>query len=159
MRAVDARGLCVLHGLILDGQKRMQRSAQRASSHGDFLMGAVFRVGPFLLDRFSPALTETFNRAIEDPMATAQKAAAAARFARQAVRPPPPPPPLKKDPFEILGLDPKTATAADVRKMQKKLAQIYHPDRGGAAAAVAAAETKLKEINEAATDCLKRTKR
>jgi curved DNA-binding protein CbpA len=57
---------------------------------------------------------------------------------------------MKRDPFLILGLK-KTASESDVRKMQQKLATIYHSDVGGDEAAT----EKMKEINDAASECLK----
>lgn len=56
----------------------------------------------------------------------------------------------KTDPFAVLGLDPKTSTVDDVKKRQRKLASIFHSDKG----ADAAAGEKMKEVNAAATECV-----
>jgi DnaJ-class molecular chaperone len=67
---------------------------------------------------------------------------------QQAVRPP------QEDvagAFATLGLDPKKAKPADVRRIQKALGQLWHTDKG----AGKAGEEKLKEINSAAAICLK----
>jgi hypothetical protein len=57
--------------------------------------------------------------------------------------------PQHTDPFAVLGLDRDTATDKDVRKMQQAMAQPLHPDKNP----TAAAELRLKEINEAAAAC------
>jgi len=53
--------------------------------------------------------------------------------------------------FVLLGLDPKKATVADVREVQRKLAAIYHPDTSSKATA----SSKMSEINAAAEMCIK----
>jgi molecular chaperone DnaJ len=54
---------------------------------------------------------------------------------------------MKKDYYEILGV-PKTASAADIKKVYRSLALKHHPDRVGESEKKAA-EEKFKEISEA----------
>jgi len=59
----------------------------------------------------------------------------------------------KTDPWKILGLNPEKCTVDIVRKRQRRLASIYHSDQEENEADVAE-EEKLKEINQAASDCI-----
>jgi hypothetical protein len=54
------------------------------------------------------------------------------------------------NPFQILGLDPATATEKDVLRIQQGAAQMWHEDKGGGDQAA----ERLKEINAAAKACL-----
>lgn len=63
--------------------------------------------------------------------------------------PPPKPPPM--NPWPILGLDPRTATSSDVKMMQRKLAELYHPDK----AVKGVSSDALKIVNQAADIALK----
>lgn len=74
--------------------------------------------------------------------------------ARTAPPPPPPPPrgePPQEDPREILGFEPGAPlTRSAVKDRQRKLADMFHPDRGGSKRAMQrvndAARVLLKEI-------------
>jgi hypothetical protein len=57
---------------------------------------------------------------------------------------PPKPPPM--NPWPILGLDPKVATSEDVKAMQRRLAELYHPDK----AVKGVSDDALKVVNQAA---------
>jgi len=52
--------------------------------------------------------------------------------------------------FRVLGLDPKRATVEDVKRVQRELAKIYHPDTAGEAMS----KEKMKEVNAAVEACL-----
>ena len=52
---------------------------------------------------------------------------------------------MNRSPYEVLGV-PVSATDDEIKAAYRKLAKIYHPDLNGGSAA---AETKMKEINEA----------
>lgn len=54
-------------------------------------------------------------------------------------------------PFDVLGLDPQTATSAHVRAMQRKLAALYHADKKTAGVQ----KEQMVRINAAAAECLK----
>ena len=62
-----------------------------------------------------------------------------------------PPSTTKPSPFAELGLDPKTATVEAVRERQRQLAKIWHADVSHSEAA----EARLKQVNEAAADCIR----
>ncbi len=51
-----------------------------------------------------------------------------------------------RDPYLVLGINNRSATAEEVKKAYHKLAKLYHPDR---TAGDKKAETKLKEVNGA----------
>ena len=53
--------------------------------------------------------------------------------------------------FQVLGLDQRKATKADVRRVQKELAKIYHSDKNEKGVS----SDKMKEINAAVQECLK----
>jgi len=57
----------------------------------------------------------------------------------------------KTNPFQILRLNPQTATVADVKRMQRALAAIYHDDKG----TTGIDESAMAEINAAADACIK----
>jgi len=55
------------------------------------------------------------------------------------------------NPWPILGLDAATATSSDVKRVQRQLADIYHPDKKN----TAVSEDMLTRVNAAATVALK----
>lgn len=75
--------------------------------------------------------------------------------------PPPPPPPGPRprpsalDPFTFLGLNRAKATQADVKRVQKALAKLYHADAGG----TAVDPRRMAEVNAAAQACLEDLKK
>jgi len=56
----------------------------------------------------------------------------------------------KPDPFVVLRLDPKTATVEDVRRVQKRLALVYHTDKDESGVAGDA----MQDINAAAAEAI-----
>lgn len=58
---------------------------------------------------------------------------------------------MNRDPYEVLGV-PQSATDEEIKKAYRTLAKKYHPDLNGGSAA---AETKMKEVNEAYTLLIK----
>lgn len=54
------------------------------------------------------------------------------------------------DPFQVLGLNPDTATEKDVRRIQQGAATMWHEDKGGGKEA----QDRLAEINAAAVACM-----
>jgi hypothetical protein len=147
-----SKKLTVVFEAIDGGKKKWQKSQQAANRRGDTVASVGWQLLGGLVDLFSPAITDMANRAAEDPAAAAAKAKQTAQTAYQYVRGnPPPQQPAKPDPFYVLGLNRETATVADVRQMQRKLAGIYHTDKAGDAIAT----QKLAEINAAAAECLK----
>lgn len=132
---------CLAHEIILGSREKYERRAKR--SGGD-IWSAVTAGGLGVLSQ----LVSNVSTEVEG---------AVANLLRGQVRAPgaPAAPTAPTDPFVVLGLDPATATDKTVREMQRKLAAIYHSDRGNDAAA----EAKLKEINAAAAECLKRVRK
>lgn len=55
------------------------------------------------------------------------------------------------DPFQVLGLDPSTATEKDVKRIQRGAAQMWHEDTGQKNPQ---AQARLAEINAAAVSCI-----
>lgn len=115
---------CLGHEAVTHLADRGKRAAER----GELLEGAFGMLGSHLLQKL-----------MNDPRAQ--------QFTRGPTQPPPQP---KHNPFLVLGLDRKTATAADVRRVQRKLAAIYHSDKNESGIA----KDKLAEINSAAAECL-----
>ena len=152
LHAVEGSPHCVLHAMLHSGKQAATQKQRQATKQGDAVAAALWGLIGMAADVGNSLGTEYINKAAEDPTAAARSAAQAAQQAWQRVRPAPPPVAPTPDPFVILGLDPKKATAADVRTMQKRLAGIYHSDRAGEAVDT----SKLKEINAAATECLRR---
>ena len=58
---------------------------------------------------------------------------------------------MNRDPYEVLGV-PQTATDDEIKAAYRTLAKKYHPDLNGGSAA---AEAKMKEVNEAYTLLIK----
>ena len=58
------------------------------------------------------------------------------------------------NPWEVLGLERRSATAGSVRRARRQLAKLHHPDvvagGGGGTAAVADGSARLIEVNQAA---------
>lgn len=143
---------CILHEALDGGKKKWQQSQRAAAKRGDTVASVGWQLLGGLVDLLNPAITEMVSRAAEDPAGAAERARQATGAAYQYVRgAPPAPPPPRLDPFAVLGLDPGKATASDVKAMQRKLAAIYHSDKGGTAVNA----SKLAEINAAADECLK----
>ena len=121
---------------------RLARGAEQAERRGDVLQEALYR----LLGTGAAYVADDPQRAAFQ----AQLAYQHVRAARQAA----PPPPAKPDPFAVLHLDRATATVADVKRVQRRLAEIYHSDKGdaavagGAMAAInAAAQAAIEELS------------
>jgi hypothetical protein len=123
---------CAVHSLVYQGVQKAQEIVGKGDPWSIFIGTAV------------GAVVRGSTQAIHD---AAQQISQQQFNPRAAPGPKSPPP--KRDPFEYLGLDPKTATEKDVNAVQRKLAGIYHSDK--AASGVNAA--KMAEINAAAEAC------
>ena len=106
------------------------------------VMGALLgAAGSVVLQAGRPALQRFVTRVVES----------AKNVPNQGPRAPnsgPRPAQRKKpeSPWPVLGLDPMKATIADVKRVQRKLAEIYHPDK----AAPAVHPEMLARVNAAA---------
>lgn len=133
----DGRWVCLYHEVF----DRKSREAKRRYKRNP-LAGAAVEI-----------LGAVANNVIAQPQGLQIAAGVTAQRAqnwyqeRQQQRAAPP----KTNPFQVLGLDRNKATAADVKKMQRKLAALYHGDT--AEGSVAA--DKMAEINAAADEALK----
>jgi hypothetical protein len=127
--AVSPNGFCIAHGL----QDLCVSRGRRAAKRGELWERIFYDAGSALVGHVS------------QQMDVIQQAEPHQQFVPQQ-----PPQPPKADPFAVLGLDPATATKADVRRVQRKLASIYHADQAGGSVA----SSKMAEINAAAAACL-----
>lgn len=135
---------CLLHQLVT----RTAAAAQRAANRGDWSKGftnGLYSIGAELAASLAGRLTQA-------PVSV-------------GFTPPPQPPPRSpvdngRDPFAYLGI-PRTATEELVKSTQRRLAAIYHSDLNTKATPEerAAAEEKLKEVNQAAAACLESIRR
>ena len=131
---------CLFHDL----EKSRQRAANRAYNRGDTLEG--------FLNTGLAWVASAIGQEAQQPRRVAQAkmfwqmqqdARAAQAEAEVAVE--------EEDPFPILGLDRATATEKDVRRVQRKLASIWH---NGDQENVAAQE-RMKRFNLAADRCIR----
>lgn len=129
---------CLAHEIILGSREKYERRARRGG--GDF-WSAVTAGGLGVLSQLVSNVSTEVEGAVANLLRGQVHAGAPAAA-----------PPMAVDPFAVLGLDPTTATPEKVRDMQRQLAKIYHTDKG----TDGAAEQKLKEVNAAAAECLKR---
>jgi hypothetical protein len=136
--ATDDEGLCAIHVALAAGKAQLEKRAARAAR--DPLAGLLAQAGAAVLELATPWVGTIVARATA-PRPAPQPSAGAPR--RPSTGP---------DPFVVLGLDSKTATVAQVRQIQRKLAAIYHADTGGDSAA----SNKLAEINAAASEAIRR---
>jgi len=154
--AAEGGKFCVVHEVMAGWKKKTQAQGRAADKKGEVVVGVLWRFGASVLDAVTPIVAGYVAKAAEDPRAAAgnifngaRTAAGAAGQAYQnwgrqlPVQP-------KADPFYVLGLA-QTCTVEDVRKMQRKLAALYHSDRADDSVVTA----KLVEINAAAAECLK----
>lgn len=119
-----------MHSLLAD---EARRRSQKVRSVGDALIAGVFGIGAMLTDEQQRAKLAQQAYLISQ-MRKAQKAAREQQAQKTL------------NPFSVLRLDPQTATEADVRRVQRKLAEIYHGDKaeGGVAG------DAMREVNDAA---------
>jgi hypothetical protein len=127
--------MCVFHATLTGLAGDAAAAAKRAFRDGDLLKGMLSSLGGLVLKNAEPFIQQT-----------------AARYAQPAATPQAPPP--ASDPWKTLGLDPKSATEADVQAIRKAFARLYHPDR----AQHGVNQDKMAEVNAAAEACLKQIK-
>lgn len=147
---------CKVHTLLFDGMRKLRGSSRRAAARGDFKGGALHGLGSLLLDLGGQLFTNAGNQVASAADHAAAQAGPidwsqlfgqkpteqsdAAGFATSC--------------WEVLGLDPATSTADDIREMQRKLALIYHTDKHNPAVL----SNKIAEINAAAAEALRQRK-
>jgi hypothetical protein len=144
----DADGYCTLHATLVDLTATSMEAAARAFNKGDVRGGVVRGLAGLFFNHSEPLVRATVDAAAR----RAAQPQPQPRPRTQQRRSPPPPPP---SPWTVLGLDPATATAADVRRVVKALSQVYHPDRG----AGGISRGQMAVINEAAQACLDQLKK
>lgn len=123
---------------LCDIAVRFHRQVDKSNRRGDTL-GALVNTG----------LAFLFNGIREGRVAAPTMENPFGNFVPRPQHPQPPPP--RPSPFTVLGLDPKTATEKDVRRIQRGAAEMWHSDKGGGPDG----EARLAEINAAAAACLK----
>jgi hypothetical protein len=138
---------CNVHTLVFEGMDKFRSSSRRAAARGDFAKG----VGHGLLSTGLDLLGQFFGRAGNQVADAANNAAGNVDWSGLFAQAPPPQPTAARTCWEVLGLDPATATADDIRTVQRKLAAIYHADKKNPAIAAG----KLAEINAAASEALR----
>jgi len=131
--AEEGDTLCTFHATLADLTNDALDSAKQAFKKGDWARG--------LFSGFAGLVLK------QEPLVKNFLGGAAQRF----VQPPPPEPPPQISHWDVLGLDPATATEEDVKHVLKMLAQLYHPDKGQKGVNKA----KMAEFNAAGTACLK----
>ena len=136
---------CGTHALIAHGFETAREGVAKAMEEGDwwgalknFAFGAGIQRGAPIIDRMAKQAAAGPVGPIPGPIPPPSPPP-----------PRPPPQPQKRDPFIFLGLDVKTATSKEVRAQQKKMCEIFHPDRRGKAG-----EEMTKDTNAAAAAAL-----
>lgn len=129
---------CQLCCWTITFSKHVDKSQRR----GDLVGTLIGMGGAFLFDGIRTGKISTGNGPSVVPMPPGFRP-------RPQQRPSAPPPQV--DPFSILGLNARHATEADVRRIQRSAAEMWHADKGGGAEA----QSRLGEINAAAEECLR----
>jgi len=125
---------------LCDITVRFHKQVDKANRRGDTL-GALVNTGlAFLFNGIregkvaAPTLQNPFGRIPRQPQQSQQR----------------PPNAGQPNPFQVLGLDARTATEKEVQRIQRGAAQMWHEDKGGGAQA----QSRLAEINAAAQACI-----
>jgi hypothetical protein len=130
--AVDGHEYCSAHSFIYGITSGLYKGADAWTKKRDPIKAAAGEIGKF----FASKVKESIDDGTWQPIVNKAKVAV------QAVK--------KSDPFEVLGLD-SSATEKEIRERQRAFATILHSDKG----ANPSSENKLKEINAAASECIK----
>jgi len=154
-RPVIPEGTCQITGCgkpaVVDGwcwghwaAGYLSGNARRAKRRGDDLISAGWQK---LAEMAPDVISGLGQRDLKQDAYTAYTAGAAWRAQQQAQAKAT----TKHDPFVVLRLDRSTATVEDVRRVQRKLAEIYHEDKAAGGVDSAA----MAEINQAVDEAIK----
>jgi hypothetical protein len=133
-------GFCLPHYLADVASENARRARRRGDTFTALLYGLA-------ADAVPPLAEGLAKRDLKADAYTAYAAGSAWHAQRQEVKQQA----VKRDPFVVLRLDRRSATVADVRRVQRKLAEVYHTDAGMKGADAGA----MAEINQAADEAIR----
>jgi hypothetical protein len=131
--------LCLGHTLAREGAKFAQRKKKRAEKANEAVQALLWNIASTVAE--NDQLITRVNNEFKSVLGAMRQKQQAQRQPHAAPAAPP-----KINPFDVLGLDPRTATVNDVRRVQGQLAKIYHPDVNNKKVM----SGKMQQVNEAA---------
>lgn len=137
--------LCRTHGLVVAADLDAD---DFVAAIVDGVDRVIARHSNEVVRSFSTILSNLVGRARTRPRPRVHAPQPHVHAPRPSSAPPPKPPPPPPDPREILGFAPGAQlTASEVKRRQRELAAMFHPDRGGSVRA-------MQRVNDAAAALL-----
>jgi hypothetical protein len=135
--ALPGAKLCVVHLGVREMANGLRKQSKRLQKRGDGTYAAICEVAADMAesDQVRNVMSNLVKNGLERLF---QKQPQTEQVSKQD---------QKINPFDVLGLNPQTATVSDVRRVKAQLAKIYHPD----AASTPVMSGKMQQVNAAAS--------